>query len=111
LNPILKIADSLRIRGLTTSTSIPAASEDVMMMTDTDKDHIDDHQIIHAFPNSKPSEFFANLKACLHGTQILGRMTHSVGRMARMPVLLTTPNWQSWEPVFRVSKLKKNILI
>jgi hypothetical protein len=58
LNPILKIADSLRIRGLTTSTSVPAASDEVMMMTETDKerDH-DDHQIIHAsFTNSKPSK-------------------------------------------------------
>ena len=57
LNPILKIADSLRIRGLSTSTSVPASSDDVMMMTDTDKDHHEEHQIIHAsFPNSKPSK-------------------------------------------------------
>ena len=65
LNPILKIADSLRIRGLTTSTSAPSASDDVMMtddvmmMTETNKGHHDEdeHQIIHAsFTNSKPSK-------------------------------------------------------
>ena len=59
LNPILKIADSLRIRGLTTSTSAPAASDEVMMMTETNKEHHDEdeHQIIHAsFTNSKPSK-------------------------------------------------------
>ena len=70
LNPILKIADSLRIRGLTTSTSVPAASDEVMMMTETNKDHHDEdeHQIIHAsFTNSKPSKWdhFIGKLVCL----------------------------------------------
>ena len=61
LSPILKIADSLRIRGLTTSTStststsLPVMTSDVIAMPDdvtmNDKDSNEDPQIIHSKPS------------------------------------------------------------
>jgi hypothetical protein len=39
-----------------TSTTTPPVPDNIMMMTEADKDNSDDHQIIHASINSKPSK-------------------------------------------------------